>query len=312
MTEELADVFGEDLAKNVQSKMAERREERNSISDEQMQDICALAINEGKFENGDPQFSYTTDNNITHNVLLMQVPDPNNGTVWEYLDEPWDGAASIPFDYLGEWMNVTFPDKNTLADADMEAGEWYIVAGEINTYDRQDGTEGESVLARRMVSIRDAQDMANGALEDDGFGEPEPPEPDQEEPEEETSDEPSIEPDPEPEEEEEDDEEEEQSGGGLSGLLGGGEDEEEEEPEEDASVDEEAIYEVVEVLADKDEEVWEVDVHDEDDARADKLTGIVAKQTGEEPESAVRDAIADRIEMEQEDEEEDNLEDSLF
>lgn len=320
MTDELADVFGEDLAKNVEKKMAERREERNSISDEQMQKICSLAINEAKFEDGDPQFTYTTDSGITHNVLLMQVPDPNNGTVWEYLDEPWDGAASIPFDYLGMWMNVTFPDKNVLAEADMEAGDWYIIAGEINTYTAQDGSEKESVLARGMVHIRDAKGIASDELKKQGFDEegPETEMPDERDVEEEAEEVTGSELEEGPANalaetgDDDDDEEEESSSGGLDGLLSGSGDDEEEEVEEEPSVDEEEIHKVVEVLAQKDEEVWEVDVHDDDDPRADKLTKIVMTQTDEEPESAVRDAIADRIEEESEDDEEEELEDDLF
>jgi len=74
MSNELSEVFGEDLASNVESKIAERREERNSVTDEQLRDICDLAVNEGKFEDGEPMFTFTTENNVTHNVLLMQVP----------------------------------------------------------------------------------------------------------------------------------------------------------------------------------------------------------------------------------------------
>lgn len=315
MSDELTEVFGEDLAKNVQSKIAERREERNSVTDEQLQEICDLAINEGKFKDGDPQFSYTTENNVTHNALLMQVPDPNNGTVWEYLDEPWDGAASLPLDYLGEWMNVTFPDKNKLAEADLDPQSWFIVIGEINTYDAQDGTEKESLLAREIISIFNAREIAEQALEGEGFSkseqeetvqeqEPEPPEP---EPEDDTEEEFAE------EEEEDDDDEEEKSssGGGLGGLLSGDDDdEEEEEPETDIDYDE--VEGVVNVLGEKDEQVWEVDVHDPDDERADKLTGIVAKEIEEEDTEAVRDVVAEVIESETEDEDDDDMTDSLF
>jgi len=308
MSDELTEVFGEDLAKNVQSKIAERREERNSVTDEQLQEICALAINENRFKDGDPQFTYTTENNVNHNVLLMQVPDPNNGTVWEYLDEPWDGAASLPLDYLGEWMNVTFPDKNKLADADLDPESWFILIGEINTYDAQDGTEKESLLAREIVSIFDAREIAEQALEGEGFTKSEDEDPVQEqEPE-------PPEPDPDTEEKESDgsdDEEESDSGGGLGGLLDDGEDEdEEEEPEADIDYDE--VEGVVNVLADKDEQVWEVDVHDPDDERSDKLTQIVAKEIDEDDTEAVRDVVAEVIESETEDDDDDDMTDSLF
>lgn len=313
--DDLTEVFGEDLAKNVESKIAERREERNSVTDAQMKEICAMAINEGKFQDGDPQFTFTTENNVNHNVLLMQVPDPNNGTVWEYLDEPWDGAASLPLDYLGSWMNITFPDKNKLADADLDPGAWFILVGEINTYNAQDGTEKESLLAREIVSIFDARELASGQLEDEGFAQEEEKTTQEDtDPVEEQEPEP---PETEPEEVKEDEtvdeaeEEDDDDSGGLGSLLGGNDDEEEdEEPESDVDYDE--VEGVVETLADKDEQVWEVDVHDASDDRSDKLTKIVAKQIEEDDVEAVRDVVGEVIESHGEDDEEDDLEDSLF
>lgn len=331
MSDELSEVFGEDLAESVRNKRAQRQQERNEVSEKQMAAICAKAINDGMFhsDEGDPQFSYKTENGITHTVRLMQVPEPNNGTVWEYLQEPWEGAASLPFDYLGEWQRCTFTDKALLKKVDM--GDWAIIVGRIDTYTRDDGSEAESMLVRGMATLSEAQEYAQKYLEDEGFDpgsgeaievpgdtsedesedepskedlvedEPEPePEPEESEPEPEESE---PEPEPEPEPEEDDDEE-------LGDFLNG-DDEEDEEEEEVVNLPYDDIANLVEQLGDQEEAVWEVTKGDD---RLKRLTEVVCNKLDLDDKSRVAEIILDVIEEHNsDDEEEDSGEfDDLF
>jgi hypothetical protein len=126
--------------------------------------ICARAIQGNEFDpdEGDPMFTYTTDNGLTHNVLLMQVPDPQGREIWENLSEPWEGAARLPLDYLGEWYWSTFPQKQDVAK--LSQGDWVIVVGNI---DEQEGDEGEVYKniypVRGIATLDEAQEYAEQA-----------------------------------------------------------------------------------------------------------------------------------------------------
>lgn len=319
----LEDAFGEEFAQGVQDTIQEKRRERNQVTEEQKAHIARQAINEGRFSEENPRFQFTTDNNITHNVLLMQVPEMQNRTVWEFLEEPWEGAARLPLDYLGEWMSCTFPDKNDVKQLD--AGDWYIIIGGIDTYTTEDGEEGESVYpVRGLLSLEQAKEYAEEGLEEEGF-------PAAEDEEDTTSE--DLVPDEEDEAEEEPDESTDEGVQGPGDVLGGDDEEEDDEPEDEEEDDDEGsifdssseededeeeeeeqapyhqVEEEVEKLADKEPEVWEID---EDDGRMNRLVEVVMKKTGFEDEDAVRSKVVRVINKHQEEEEESTEKEQLF
>jgi len=188
--DQLEAVFGEEFSSKIQQRAAERREERNRVTDEQLMTICARAIQGNEFDpdEGDPMFTYTTDNGLTHNVLLMQVPDPQGREIWENLSEPWEGAARLPLDYLGEWYWSTFPQKQDVAK--LSQGDWVIVVGNI---DEQEGDEGEVYKniypVRGIATLDEAQEYAEQAEQTEFSEESEDSDEAVEEPEEEELDE---------------------------------------------------------------------------------------------------------------------------
>lgn len=327
---DLEDAFGEEFAQGVQNTIQEKRRERNRVTEEQKAHIARQAINEGKFDEENPRFQFTTENGVTHNVLLMQVPDMQNRTVWEYLEEPWDGAARLPLDYLGEWMSCTFPDKNDVKQLD--AGDWYIIIGGIDTYTTDEGEEGESVYpVRGLMSLDQAKQYAEEGLEEEGFpaadededstdedlvpDEEDEPEPQEDEPEPEEDEEEGDEVQgPEDvlgggDEEETDDTEDEEEDNESESIFGGDEEEDEDDEEEDAQAPYFEVKEQVEKLADKEPEVWDLD---EGDDRMDRLVEVVMKKTGFESEDAVRSKVVRVIDKHEEEEEESSEKEQLF
>lgn len=310
---ELEDVFGEDFAQNVQERTAERRQERNQLTEEQMAEIAHLSINEGKFEEGDPQFTYTTDAGVTSSILLMQVPDPDNSEVWTHLSEPWEGAAKLPLDYLGQWYWSVFPDKKDVAE--IQQGDHVIVSGAI---EENEGDNGETYYniypVRGIMKLNEAKEMAAEFSGDADFEEDEDTDSDFEE----SAD------DEESEEAESDDDEEEtsddsdsgldfdsddgDSGGGLDGLMGDDEEEEEEEEEEDEEevVPYEEIAATVEKLADNQDPEEEPQVYeiDEGTEQHKRLSKVVANKLDIDNLEGVADVVIDVIDEHREEEEE--------
>lgn len=309
---ELEDVFGEEFAQHVQEKTAERRQERNRLTDEQMAEVAHLSISEGKFEEGDPQFTYTTDNGITHNILLMQVPDPDGGEVWEHLSEPWDGAARLPLEYLGQWYWSTFPEKKDVAE--LEQGQHVIVAGSI---EEDEGDNGEMYYSiypvRGVLSLNDAQELASKYEGDADFEEEEDPDEDftdDSEQEETTS-----------EEEETDssdgggldfdsDGDGDSGSGGLDGLMGDDDDDEPEEEEVDDEDEQPVPYEDIaakveelEESQDPDEEPQVLEI-EEGSEHLSRLASVVAGQLELDDEDAVAGVVIDVIQAHRDDEEE--------
>lgn len=300
---ELEDVFGEEFAQHVQEKTAERRQERNRLTEEQMAEVAHLAINEGKFEEGDPQFTYTTDNGITHNILLMQVPDPENGEVWEHLGEPWDGAARLPLDYLGEWYWCTFPDKKDVAD--LSQGDYAIIAGSIEENEGDDGQIYKSVYpVRGMLLLNKAKDYAEKYDGDADFEEGEDPDDDFAD----ASDEDESSEEEEDESSDSDagldfdsDDGDSSGGGGLDGLMEDNAEDDEEETEDTSDDSSPVPYEdiaaQVEELAENQDpsespQVMEIE---EGSEHLTRLSAVVANQLDLDDEDAVQEVVIDVI-----------------
>lgn len=314
----LEDTFGEEFAENIRSKTAERRQERNRVTEEQMAEICSMAINESKFEDGDPQFVYKTDNNVEHNVMLVQAPDPSGDkTLWDHLSEPWEGAAKIPLEYLGEWYWSTFPQKDDVKE--IEAGDWYIVAGSVEENEGDNGDVFKNIYpVRGIASLDEAKQYAEQGMDEEGFAdddEDKAPEPDDfgdddgDEEEEESSDE-------EPFADSDDSDDGGSSGGGLGSLV---DDEDDEEEEDEDPVPYEDVSHFIEKLMDKqdeDEEPQIVDLTREHD-QFDRVVEITCDQLELDNASGVADVVIDVIEShreeeEDEEDEEDELEGKLF
>lgn len=297
---DLADTFGDDFAEHIKKKTAERRQERNRVTEEQLARICSLAINEDKFHEGDPQFQYTTENGIDHDVLLMNVPDPENSEVWKHLSEPWDGAARLPMEYLGQWYWSTFPNKADVRD--LEQGEYYIVVGSMEESEGDDGETYYSIYpVRGIASLERAEELAQMDLESEGFASP-----DEEDEEEEVEEEEESE----PEQEEDEEDEEDSSSGGIFGDDEGEEDGDEEEEEDELPYTEEEIREKVEGLAEKQDDTEEPQVYEIDEGSEfhKKITKMCISQLeipGDYAEG-VKDTVWAVIEDNKEEEEEDD------
>lgn len=317
MTDKLSDTFGEDFAEQVQEKIQERRAERERVSEENLRTISHLARNEEKFKDGDPQFQYTTDEGITHTALLMQLAEPRNGSVWNEVNRLDSGAISLPLNYLDEWVWSIFNEEQMARK--MEEGEWYLVVGNLTTWEPDDGPPQDQLSpVRAVLSMDEVQELADEYIEEEeGFTG------DQDQEEEEA--EPEPEPEPEQETEEEDDTEEEESDSDSGGIFDGedGDDEEEEEEDDEepaASVTYTEVANIVEGLAEEEDEMWELHAdHDELQTVAmvvmDKLDGVQYDHMEERKE--VIDMVLDRVDEgpageEEEEEDEAPEEDNLF
>lgn len=290
---QLEDTFGEEFADHVQQRTQERRAERERLSEDTKRRIAHLVINEGKFGEGDPMFSYTSEEGVQHDVLLMELADPASGSVWSQVNELESGAVSVPLEYLGQWIWSIFNDPSMAKQ--MEEDEYYIVAGRLSEWERDDGTTQDQFSpVRGIIGLEEAKELAAEALEEEGFTHPE------------------VDDISEPEEEQEPEEEE------TGGLFGGREpsDEEEEEEDEDETIP--ATYSevanVVEELGEEEPEVWEVTAeHSELDTLllvvCDRLDGvdyengshleqvkeIVLERVGEGPPSEEEETETDRL-----------------
>ena len=298
---DLEDTFGKDFADSIENKIQERRSEMEKVSDETKKAIANMALNEGKMHNGDPMFEYTTDEGVTHNVLLMKLAEPREGTVWNQVNHFDNGGFSIPLDYLGEWVYSIFNDESMAKK--MNEGEWYLVIGNLDTWEPDDGEPQDQLSpVRGVMSMEEVQQLADDSMDDEGFGEEE---------------EPDEEPEEEPEEEDTTDDTEDKPSSGS--VFGGGEededDEEEEEDEPALDISVEDVNAVVEDLAEEEEEVWEVsEGHDE----LDTFVMVICDRLGlsyedDEVANEVASIALDRVEEGPvEEEEDDDEEDSLF
>lgn len=306
---DLEDTFGADFADHVQERVQQRRAERERISDETKKAIANLAINEDAFKGGDPMFEYTTEEGVTHNVLLMQLAQPRDGSVWSMVNPLDSGGVSVPLDYLGEWLWSIFNDPDMAKT--MEEGEWYIVVGNLSQWEPDDGPARDQIApVRGIIGLEEAKQLADASMDEEGLGGASESEEEQPESDEEAKEEALGGSD-----EEEDEEEDEEPSKGIFGG-GGDEDEEPEEEEDDTPIDTTygEVASVVEELADEEEEVWEVH---EDHAEYETFILVVCDKLGldatdEKVKKAVGEMALDRVDEGPRDDGEDDETDSLF
>lgn len=308
---DLEDTFGQEFARHVEQKTQERRQEREKIGDESRRAIADLAINQGGFHEGEPTFEYTSENGITHNVLLMKLAEPREGSVWQMARKLESGAVSVPLEYLGEWVWSIFNDPEEAKK--MEEGEWYIVVGNLGQYEPEDGGPPRDQLTpvRGVISLEEAKSMADSSMEDEGFDES-------------AAEEPEGTPEPEPEPEDtptpsfggDAEDEEEEDEGAKGGLFGSSPSKEEEEPEEEPAIDTtySEVANVVEDLADEEPEVWEVTTDHPD---FDTFLTVVLDKLGLDPEDEtnrkqVTEMALDRVNEGPKEQEQEEETDALF
>lgn len=297
MSDELSSAFGEDFASKFQSEVQRRRERRNSVDDETMAYICARAINEDEFDGGDPQFMYTDDTGIKHNVLLMQVPDLEDQTVYTYANQLESGAVSMPLDFMGEWYSCLF-NGGTEEVRELEEGSYYLVVGNLDTYENDNGDTKHSLSpVRGWVDVEEARRLAEKVMEhEDGF----PPSDEEEE-----DDVPSFGSSDDSSSDDEDDSSSDDSGGGF---LGSDDDEDE---DEGSDIPEDEVHAAIDTLSEKDERVWEVT--EDDQERLERLEIAVSESVGVDQSNELSNMILNYIESQQEDEdEEEDDDDALF
>jgi len=344
------DVFGEEFVQHVQERTAERRQERNQLTEEQLAKVAHLAVNEGKFEEGDPQFTFTTTNGITHNVLYAELPDPDGGEVWEHLSEPWDGAARVPLEYLGQWYWSTFPNKKDVAN--LKQGDTFIVVGSVDTSEGDDGEKYYNIYpVRATLQLDEAQEMAE-AYDGDGDFNVEDTDDDFSDDDKAVATETETkevqeEPEPEVEAQDEDsdtddtvatengssddsggltfdnDSSDSSSGGGLDGLVDDDEEEDEsasedEEPEPEPEPERDVPYDdiaaVVEEMAEAQDPEEEPQVYEIEEGtdHHKRFTEVICNKLGLNKTKAVAEVVMDVIDEHREEEENDDDTTKLF
>lgn len=316
--------FGEGFADKVSSTVQERRKERESISKQSRVTICDLAMNQGKISSGgdevtedDLQFTHTSENGIEHNVLLMQVPDLEDGSVWDYVNKLDSGAVTMPLDFLGDWMSCLFNDPEEAKKLD--EGDWGLVVGNLDTWTNDKGeTQDQMSPVRGVIPVSEAKELANEAMDSDGFSDEE----------EEEDDNPFGSSDGSDDEKDTTEDTSDEEGGDSSDeggetIFGGGDDDEEEEESEDdddLGFNYDDVASVVEGLADNEPEVWEAHPSETPDDDWQNFLIVVCERVGDDTNyyddddacAKVEKWAVERIEEEREDEDDDDEKDSVF
>lgn len=302
--DKLADVFGEEFAGQYEETVQQRRRQREKVDEETMKQIANEAINENKMHDTDePRFSFTTDEGITHDVILATLPKPDNKPIWSHMNELDSGAVTIPMDYLGQWMSCLFNDPDDLRD--MEPGEMYVLIGKMDTWQPEDGEPRDQMSpVRGVMDLDTINEYAREMMDDVGGLSEESPEEEDEEDEDEEDDSSSG-----FGSSSSDDEEDEDDDGGS--FFGSDDDDEEDDTPE---VEKSEVQNVIEDTAENHPEVWEAVGSDK---REKKVTQLVASKlghddAGEDVMEQIHELAVEVINEHNEDDDEDDEEDALF
>jgi hypothetical protein len=305
----LEDTFGESFAEQYEQEKQKRMQERNSVDDETRRAIANKAVEEFRQHPDEPQFTYASEAGVKHDVLLMTLPDLDEGTVFSrFMNQLDSGAVTCPLDYMGEWMSCLFNNEEDLTN--MTPGKEYLVIGQLDKWENDQGEMNDQMSpVRGVVSMDEVQKWSSDNIDEEVN---------------ETSSEPDMddinEPEPEPEEEESSGDDDE--GGSFLGDVS-----EDEEEEEDDGLPEEDINQEIDLLIEhKGEEMFEIE---EGDERLQDVGVYVIKQDTvdlEEDEEVLEEVMdysldyinnhpenpANQEDDEEEEEEEDDAEESLF
>lgn len=306
---DLEDTFGSEFAEQYEQERKRRMQERQKIDDETAHAIAAKAVEEFRDNPSEPHFQYQSETGITHDVLLMTLPDLEEGTVFSrFMNQLDSGAVTCPLDYMGEWMSCLFNDEEDLTK--MEPGNEYLVVGELDQWENDKGEMNDQVSpVRGVISLTEVKKWSGDDIDEDinetpdmdGINEPAPEEVEEE-------------PEPEEEAEEEEDEEEEEKKPSIS--FDTGDDEDEEEEEEDEMVPEDDVEDEMDLLVEHKEEVLEIE---EGDDRLEDVVYYVQDELDlpdeEEVLIEIRDLVLEYLEEtrgEEEEEEEEDSSESIF
>lgn len=299
---DLEETFGDSFVQEFEQERQRRRQERERASEEAKDAIAEKIVSGEEFTGTDPMLQYTAESGITHDVLLMTLPDPDGG-VWKHMNELDSGAVTLPMDYLGEWMSCLFNDPDEVKE--MQSGHEYIIIGNLDQWEDDKGQMRDQVSpVRGVMTLDEVKKRASGQID---ASEQEPDEPS-------GFNEGSS----------SDDDDDEDIEGDAPSFGGGNSDEdsEEEEEEEDDGVDEDTVLEHLNGFPEeKQEQIIELD--DDADELDDVATYIMKEEGYEEYVEEVAEDIKDAIvswKNEDEEEEEDDDgglglggdEDSLF
>lgn len=289
--DDLIDTYGEEFVNGLKQTISEKQAEREQVSDRAKIGIADKAINEQAFGSGDPMFQYTDEETgITHDVLLMETPDPESKTFYSMMNELDSGAVTAPLLYLGQFYSSLFNDPD-LAKS-LEPGNWYIIIGELSQWtDDQDKTHDQVSPVRGVMTNQGAKELADKELEESDINEPEPEPADEvNEPEEMASD---------PEE---------------SPFMSSGDDDEEED--DDFPATQESVDSLVERFAEQHGDVvWELE--EGDDNFGDLVEAIVANheeldRSNDDHLEQTSPMVLDRIGRENEEDDDEGEEESMF
>jgi len=245
----LEDTFGEEFAQNFEQEIERRRRQRQEVSDEVKDDIATHILQSDSWSPEEPMEQYTTESGVTHDILLMEVPDMQDSgkSIWNYRNELDSGGVTLPLDYMGEWMSCLFNDGDSVRE--LTAGEQYLIIGQLDQWEDDSGDMNDQVSPVRGVMTLEelnnrAQEKISGSVNEtsdgpdtDGINEVE---------------------DPEPEEAEED--KEDSNGSGFASMSG----DEDGDADEFDGVDYETVTEHIEQIAEHKEEVWELEYGDDE------------------------------------------------
>jgi hypothetical protein len=273
----LEDTFGEEFAQNFEEEIERRRRQRQEVSDEVKDKIATHILQSDSWSPEEPMEQYTTESGVTHDILLMEVPDMQDSgkSIWNYRNELDSGGVTLPLDYMGEWMSCLFNDGDSVRE--LTAGQQYLIIGQLDQWEDDSGDMNDQVSPVRGVMTLEelnncAQEQITGTVN-------------------ETTDDPDTNDineveDPEPGG---DDEGEEDTGGsGFSSISG---DEDDSDGGEFNGVDYETVTEYVESIAEHKEEVWELEYGD------DELRDVAVHIMNEEGYEEYDDDVGEKIQQ---------------
>lgn len=317
---DLAETFGDEFAEQYEKERKNRMQEREQVDEKTLREIAKKARSSDGFSPEEPHFQYKSDTGITHDALLMTLPDLDDGTVFSrFMNQLDSGAVTCPLDYMGEWMSCLFNNEEDLTG--MEPGKKYVIVGELDQWENDAGEMNDQVSpVRGVISLDQVKRWSDDAVEEE-VNEPEPDmgeinEPDSSEDDDDSGSEETFDPDGSSGDDSSEEEEEEEDESPSIDLGSAVEDDEEDDEEDETELPEDDFAEELDLLV---KHKQEIEDFDEDDQRWNDVAEYVAEEAEfeltEDNAQEVRDFCIDHVlgeEEEEDEEEEDDVEDSLF
>lgn len=288
----LEETFGETFAQEYKQTEQQRRQELEKVSPETKRKVAEALVASDDFSGSDPHMTFESDSGVTHDVLLMTLPEVEDGTIFQYRNELSTGAVSIPMDYIGSdgWMSVLFNDKEMVKG--MTEGQQYVIIGNLDQWEKDDGEMEDQVSpARGVLTLEEVEEYAQSEASQE-VNEEEPSSFNETEAEEEET---------ETEDGEEDDED-----SSFSTSFG---DDEEEEDEGIGAPSDDTIHGIIDELAEQKPEVAELTADDGEEL--EEVATYIMQQEGydeydDEVAQSIIDTVLDYVTEDEEEEEDDD------